>query len=897
MCAGLEMLLRNGVEVNKYLYQDVSEHSKRVAKVRCAEMVRQYPAQLRAGALSLETLPNDMKLTIRDTLIQQGALTGSESNLHDLLQQLQPLNPPAYIFENVSPLLVQQMNSRISKEVFPHIARIVGQPVSFDAAQLGSYTHRLRAYWSNLHDKAQSDSLMKSVERPPNRWVTDVIGEDGSPERCGTQTGFPHYRCNVVGKPMMALPTIMATQSSHTFRDDRAGTVVSKDGTGLIREVDLDEKARAMGYSADVLRRSGLSDMGLQVVLGLAMDRRAMEALYAVSEVTTTSVARTQVVHPTGRTISLKPFMKQEGEWVEVKQREPMQAWTAAWLCHSSKFAAVKSAAVEDCSWDGICQRLVKEAAKDRRGLGQKKPSPHAQAQRRRTWQLELWRPSQYEARARTTFEKGPVEDTHLPLEKVEGELYLITANAKEVRVPKPEDRLDLVKEYHERTGHWGCKRTEHLLCQKHWWSGIRGDMLKVVQQCETYGRVKTHYAKEEALLHPLNIKSFMYRWSLDLLKPGKVTPSGHRRILVMTEHYTRFVIAVPLPDKEASTIAWTFRNHVLSVFGAPAECLVDGGGEFEWEFEKLCESCLIDRRVTSPYSPEGNGLTERVVCTIKFCLKKCALVHALNFEWDQFLWAIVLSYNAAKQQSIGVAPFTMLFAHEPTVPPDLTGRPALEFDTRCRREMRTRESLTYWQGLRSKCGLETATKPAILRVVAVKDTGVVTLEGRTGVKEETTASHIAPCFLQIKDEYDFQEAVPGKHHACHVCKRSDNDSKMLLCDRCNKGYHLWCLQPKLKKVPDGEWRGPCCEDKPEAARAERRNSGDDSTDAAVLERWAGKLKRATSALLEKTPSPTTVLEFDVGLRRVILKGKAKQPWLAVSTRKSTIGVQRSGLT
>ncbi|KAK3280194.1 hypothetical protein CYMTET_11959 [Cymbomonas tetramitiformis] len=325
-----------------------------------------------------------------------------------------------------------------------------------------------------------------------------------------------------------------------------------------------------------------------------------------------------------------------------------------------------------------------------------------------------------------------------------------------------------------------------------------------------------------------------MYRWSLDLLKPDKVTPSGHRRILVMTEHYTRFCgRAVPMPDKEA-------------------------------------------RRVNSPDSPEGNGLTERVACTIKFCLKKCALVHGLNFEWDQFLWAIVLSYNAAKQQSTGVAPFTMLFAQEPTVPPDLKGRPALEFDTMpegyadtrvvdllARAEVVKRQMIhagcnlevahhrdqrryqqhrssayvpkphrfaagdfVYAKSRRPKCGLEAATKPAILKVVEIKDTGVVTLEDRTGLKEKTTASHIAPCFLmQIKDKYDFQEAVPGKYHACHVCKRSDNDSKMLLCDRCNKGYHLWCLQPTLKKAPDGEWHGPCCEDKPEAARAERRRS------------------------------------------------------------------------
>ncbi|KAK3234995.1 hypothetical protein CYMTET_54778 [Cymbomonas tetramitiformis] len=245
-----------------------------------------------------------------------------------------------------------------------------------------------------------------------------------------------------------------------------------------------------------------------------------------------------------------------------------------------------------------------------------------------------------------------------------------------------------------------------------------------------------------------------------------------------MTEHYTRSVIAVPLPDKGASTIAWAFRNHVLSVFGAPAECLVDGGGEFEGEFEELCESCLIDRRVTSPDSQEGNGLTERVIGTIKFCLKKCALVHGLDFDWDQFLWAIVLSYNAAKQQSTGVAPFTMLFAQEPTVPPDLKGRPALEFDAMPKSDA---------------------------------DTRVADLLARAEVVKRQMIH--AGCNLEVAQHRDQQR---------YQQHRSDNDSKMLLCDRCNKGYHLWCLQPKLKKVPDGEWHGPCCEDKPEAARAEK---------------------------------------------------------------------------
>ncbi|KAK3264655.1 hypothetical protein CYMTET_26618 [Cymbomonas tetramitiformis] len=126
-----------------------------------------------------------------------------------------------------------------------------------------------------------------------------------------------------------------------------------------------------------------------------------------------------------------------------------------------------------------------------------------------------------------------------------------------------------------------------------------------------------------------------------------------------MTEHYTRFIVCVPIPNKEAATIANGFRNHVLSVFGAPAKCLVDGGTEFEGAFEDLCRQCLIDRRVTSPDSPEGNGLTERVARAIKFCFKKLALEKGLrDYEWDELLWSLALSYNATKQESTGVASF-----------------------------------------------------------------------------------------------------------------------------------------------------------------------------------------------------------------------------------------------
>ncbi|KAK3236884.1 hypothetical protein CYMTET_53004 [Cymbomonas tetramitiformis] len=54
--------------------------------------------------------------------------------------------------------------------------------------------------------------------------------------------------------------------------------------------------------------------------------------------------------------------------------------------------------------------------------------------------------------------------------DELTGELYMTTINGKELLVPKPGDRLGLVREYHERAVHWGIRRTLNLLWQRHYW-------------------------------------------------------------------------------------------------------------------------------------------------------------------------------------------------------------------------------------------------------------------------------------------------------------------------------------------------------------------------------------------------------------------------------------------
>jgi len=48
----------------------------------------------------------------------------------------------------------------------------------------------------------------------------------------------------------------------------------------------------------------------------------------------------------------------------------------------------------------------------------------------------------------------------------------------------------------------------------------------------------------------------------------------------------------------------------------------------------------------------------------------------------------------------------------------------------------------------------------------------------------------------------------------CKVCRRKTDSDNMLLCDSCDNGHHIYCLKPKLKVIPSGDWFCPECKPK-----------------------------------------------------------------------------------
>ncbi|XP_050536673.1 PHD and RING finger domain-containing protein 1 [Daktulosphaira vitifoliae] len=65
---------------------------------------------------------------------------------------------------------------------------------------------------------------------------------------------------------------------------------------------------------------------------------------------------------------------------------------------------------------------------------------------------------------------------------------------------------------------------------------------------------------------------------------------------------------------------------------------------------------------------------------------------------------------------------------------------------------------------------------------------------------------------VNLKNEQEPQSVNIDDLTYCEVCHLSNREDEMLLCDICDCGYHMDCLNPPLSRVPLEEWYCPQCE-------------------------------------------------------------------------------------
>jgi hypothetical protein len=102
--------------------------------------------------------------------------------------------------------------------------------------------------------------------------------------------------------------------------------------------------------------------------------------------------------------------------------------------------------------------------------------------------------------------------------------------------------------------------------------------------------------------------------------------------------------------------------------FGAPWELVSDRGKHFINEvIANIIMQHQIRHRLTTPYNPKANGLTEKangLVCAI---LKK--IIEAHKTDWDRKLQSAVYAYNTTVKGTTGKSPYFLVYGQDPLTP------------------------------------------------------------------------------------------------------------------------------------------------------------------------------------------------------------------------------------
>jgi hypothetical protein len=162
-----------------------------------------------------------------------------------------------------------------------------------------------------------------------------------------------------------------------------------------------------------------------------------------------------------------------------------------------------------------------------------------------------------------------------------------------------------------------------------------------------------------------------------DVLTVSPTSRAGNKKVLVVADLFTRYAVAVALPDESAATLARALLERWFLVFGPPERLLTDRGAAFTGRILADVASTLGVKQIwTSAYHPQCDGMVERFNRSLTRALR--ALV-VIEDRWDEALSLALWQYNTSPHSVTQIAPYRALFG---SVPWDFCANLTFTFDS-----------------------------------------------------------------------------------------------------------------------------------------------------------------------------------------------------------------------
>ena len=208
---------------------------------------------------------------------------------------------------------------------------------------------------------------------------------------------------------------------------------------------------------------------------------------------------------------------------------------------------------------------------------------------------------------------------------------------------------------------------------QEHfWWPGMTQDLRNHIKKC---GHCRKYKAAPPIVpMKPLTCSGPGELLHVDFTSIEETVPLKEEpviwNVLVLQDHFSKYVVAYVVKDQTACTAAKTLRNGYFGLFGVPAYLISDQGKAFmDHIITHLCDLYGVQKLRTSPYHAQTNDQVECMNQTIIRMISK--LEEDKKACWSEHLPELLLAYNATCSTVTGYSPYYLLFGRRSRIPVD----------------------------------------------------------------------------------------------------------------------------------------------------------------------------------------------------------------------------------
>ena len=224
----------------------------------------------------------------------------------------------------------------------------------------------------------------------------------------------------------------------------------------------------------------------------------------------------------------------------------------------------------------------------------------------------------------------------------------------------------------HPEAAHQGQCRSTTLMQECFWWLGMTRDLRNCIKMC---GRCRKYEAAPPiAPMKPLTCSGPGELLHVDFTSIEETVPLKEepviQNMLVLQDHFSKYVVAYVVKDQTARTATETLRNGYFGLFGAPVYLISDQEKAFMGHIiTHLCDLYGVQKLRTLPYHAQTNGQVERMNQTIICMIGK--LEEDKKACWSKHLLELLLAYNATCSAVTRYSPYYLLFGRRSRIPVD----------------------------------------------------------------------------------------------------------------------------------------------------------------------------------------------------------------------------------